>query len=262
MKKVIAGFLACIMSLSLIACGSSAKSAVDVMTAVQDARSDNYVLTGTLNMTVLLVSGGINFDMPVGINLTGSVFQDDSVMESVVSTSILGQDITDMTTTYSYDGNLYTLMSSTGEWTCSDAVDSDSIMSPVDIWTAFCNPERFSNADVVYSDGIYTITADVLDILGEDGSSDMFNLDEMLPSEEASDDIGGALSGGKLVYTINDSYQVLSVVMDETSGTNTYEEDGVSYDGTVSLSMNFDFEGYGSVVQSDVVPPAEALKLA
>lgn len=263
MKKALSFLMAGLMVCSLAACGSSGpKTAEDVMRLVMENPADNYELSGEINMTVSMAGGGLSFEMPMDIEMTGAICGENSVAQSVVSASILGQDMEESVKAYVYDGQAYVLDSSTNAWSAGNQDTMDGVMELSGLMNKFCTPEQFAGADMEHADGTYTITASILDVLGEDGSAEFFNFDGMMPSDEASNDIGTALSEGMLTYIINEDYQVESIVMDTTEGTQTYEEDGASYEGTVSLAMSFAFTNYGGVTDEDVTPPEEALTAA
>ena len=260
MKKALSFLMAGLMVFSLAACGSSGpKNAEELMTLVMENPADNYELSGEINMTVSMAGGGLSFEMPMDIEMTGAICGENSVAQSVVSASILGQDMEESVKAYLYDGQAYVLDSSTNTWSAGSQDTVDGVMELSGLMDKFCTPEQFADADMEHADGTYTITASILDVLGEDGSAEFFNFDGMMPSDEASNDIGSALSEGVLTYIVNEDYQIESIVMDTTEGTQTYEENGASYEGTVSLAMSFEFMNYGEVKDEDVTPPDEAL---
>lgn len=260
MKKALSFLMAGLMAFSLAACGTSGpKTAEDLMTLVMENPADNYELSGKINMTVSMAGGGLSFEMPMDIAMTGAICGENSVAQSVVSASILGQEMEESVKAYLYDGQAYVLDSSENTWTVGSQDTTDGVMELNGLMDKFCNPEQFAKAELDHADGVYTVTASIVDILGEEGSEEFFNFDDMLPSDEASNDISSALSAGKLTYVINEDYQLESIVMDETEGTQTYEENGASYEGTVSLGMSFEFANYGGVKDEDVTPPEEAL---
>ena len=147
MKKALSFLMAGLMVFSLAACGSSGpKNAEELMTLVMENPADNYELSGEINMTVSMAGGGLSFEMPMDIEMTGAICGENSMAQSVVSASILGQDMEESVKAYLYDGQAYVLDSSTNTWSAGSQDTVDGVMELSGLMDKFCTPEQFADA--------------------------------------------------------------------------------------------------------------------
>lgn len=254
-KRGAALVLSACMVLSLAACGGAdrpetASELMERVSAVENA--DNYRVEGSVTMDMSVGSEGMSMEMPIEMVLSGAVMGSNSYVHVDTTMSMFGEDMLVGTDTYFVDGVTYVGTSEDGgeiSWAepVSDETEVDGSFGFISNLT---DDMFFTNAEMTYEDGVYTVTVPVADV---EGLSSIFDELDLTGDSSAMSDM---FADTVLTYKVDDGFYLQSVTMSDIS----YSEEDTDL-GTlieVNMGMSFTMSGYGEVTADDVAVPADA----
>lgn len=261
--RIVGAALSACMLLSLCACGGKAdrpETAAELADRMVAAQTDgvNYRITGSVDMNVSMTSGVLNFTMPVSAVIEGAVMGEASYMKTVSSLTMgEGMDMESVSEEYreKVESGGVKVYSRTddGAWSVSDLAGDDAVATGLS--EDFFSSDLFANAEMVYEDGVYTVTLPMSELLSGTGvESDVLNFDDIMSSMGAEGDY--EFNDVDVVYTVDDDYHLLGL---STSGftcsSTATDADGNESSFDMDMSMEFSFSDYGAVAESDVAVP-------